>query len=334
MKVARCINTIKEDIMITKNILVVMPVKDKHKEQLEEAGRGYDFTYTTYDKVTGDMVKNANIIIGNVDPFFLQDADRLELLQLNSAGTDSYIKQGVLGENTVLTNATGAYGQAVAEHLFAVLFSIQKKLHVYRDNQQKCSWQDEGEIMPLMGGTLLIVGLGDIGMYFAKLAKLFGYYIIGVKRRVGEVPEGIDEIHGMDALDDLLPRADVILSILPDTPATRNVFQKEQFQKMKKTAILLNGGRGNAIHTEDLCNALITGEFYGAGLDVTDPEPLPQEHKLWNIKNVVITPHISGDFHLPQTIDRIITICAENIRHYQKGEPLINVVDMETGYKK
>lgn len=320
--------------MKIKNILVVMPVKDKHKKQLEAAAEGCEFTYTSYDKVSGNMVEEADIIIGNVDPFFLQDAKRLKLLQLNSAGTDGYTKKGLLDENTILTNATGAYGQAVAEHLFAILFSIQKKLHIYRDNQSKCSWQDEGEIMPLSGGTLLIVGLGDIGMYFAKLAKAFGYDIIGIKRRVGEIPPEIDEIYDMEMLDEVLPKADVVLSILPNTPATRNVFYKERFQKMKKTAILLNGGRGNAVNTEDLCNALITGEIYAAGLDVTDPEPLPQEHKLWNIRNAVITPHISGDFHLPATLDRIVDICAENIKNFIEDEPLKNVVDMQTGYKK
>ena len=103
---------------------------------------------------------------------------------------------------------------------------------------------------------------------------------------------------------------------------------------MKKTAVFLNAGRGNAVDTEALCNALITGEIYAAGLDVTDPEPLPQEHRLWNIKNAVITPHISGDFHLPQTLDFIADIAVENVRRYLRGEELLHVVDFQTGYCK
>ena len=131
-----------------------------------------------------------------------------------------------------------------------------------------------------------------------------------------------------------LPKADVVVSILPNTPVTRGVFGKQQFRTMKKTAVFLNAGRGNAVDTEALCNALITGEIYAAGLDVTDPEPLPQEHRLWNIKNAVITPHISGDFHLPQTLDFIADIAVENVRRYLSGEELLHVVDFQTGYCK
>ena len=101
---------------------------------------------------------------------------------------------------------------------------------------------------------------------------------------------------------------------------------------MKKTAIFLNGGRGSAVNTEDLCNALIAKEIYAAGLDVTDPEPLPNQHKLWNIKNVVITPHISGDFHHPETLDRIVNIAADNLKRYISGDALKNVIDRKIGY--
>lgn len=317
-----------------KNILVVMPVEDEHKKTLEQHAKGNQFIYSSYDKVTPEMVQQANVIIGNVDPFYLQEAKNLEWLQLNSAGADRYVKKGVLPENVMLTNATGAYGPGVAEHMMAVLFSLQKKLHLYRDNQNQCEWQDEGEVMSLRGGTLLIVGLGDIGLYFARLMKNFGYRIIGIKRRLGQVPQDIDEIHTMDDLDQLLPEADVVLSVLPDSKATRNIFNKDRFEKMKDTAILLNAGRGSAINTEDLCEALIQGQIYGAGLDVTDPEPLQTQHKLWNVQNVIITPHVAGDFHHPATLYRIVDIAAGNLQRYMEGEELMNVVDLATGYKK
>ncbi len=219
----------------------------------------------------------------------------------------------MLPEDVILTNATGAYGPSVAEHMLAVLFSLQKKLHLYRDNQNQCEWQDEGGIMSLYGGTLLIVGLGDIGLYFARLMKNFDYHIIGIKRRPGQVPQDIDELHTMNDLDKLLPEADVVLSVLPDSKATRNIFNKDRFEKMKNTAILLNAGRGSAVNTEDLCEALIQGQIYGAGLDVTDPEPLQTQHKLWNVENVIITPHVAGDFHHPATLYRIVDIVAGNL---------------------
>lgn len=317
-----------------KNILVVMPVEEEHKKTLEQHAKGNQFIYSSYDKVTPEMVQEANVIIGNVDPFYLQEAKNLEWLQLNSAGADRYVKKGVLPENVTLTNATGAYGPGVAEHMLAVLFSLQKKLHLYRDNQNQCEWQDEGVVMSLRGGTLLIIGLGDIGLYFARLMKNFGYRIIGIKRRLGQVLQDVDELHTMDDLDKLLPEADVVLSVLPDAKGTRNIFNKERFEKMKNTAILLNAGRGSAVNTEDLCEALIQGQIYGAGLDVTDPEPLQTQHKLWNVQNVIITPHIAGDFHHPATLYRIVDIVSGNLQRYMEGEELMNVVDLSTGYKK
>lgn len=280
------------------------------------------------------MAEEADIIIGNIDPDLLEYAKNLEWLQLNSAGADAYVKKGVLPEEVVLTNATGAYGPGVAEHMLAVLFSIQKKLHLYRDNQNQCEWQDEGEVMSLRGGCALIVGLGDIGLYFARLLRNFGYRVIGIKRRPGQVPQGVDELYTMEYLDELLPEADVIFSVLPETKATKNIFNAKRFREMKNSAVFLNAGRGSAVNTEDLCQALIAGEIYGAGLDVTDPEPLPSQHKLWNMKNVVITPHISGDFHHPATLYRIVDIAAGNLKRYCAGEPLMNVVDRETGYRK
>lgn len=317
-----------------KKILVVLPVSEGQKERLEKYADKSCFTYTSYKKATREMAKEANIVIGNIDPDLLEYAENLEWLQLNSAGADAYVKKGVLPENVMLTNATGAYGPGVAEHMLAVLFSLQKKLHLYRDNQNQCEWYDEGEVMSLRGGCALIVGLGDIGLYFARLLRNFGYRIIGIKRRPGQVPQGVDELYTMERLDELLPEADVIFSVLPETKATKNIFDAKRFREMKNSAIFLNAGRGSAVNTEDLCQALIAGEIYGAGLDVTDPEPLPSQHKLWNMKNAVITPHISGDFHHPATLYRIVDIAAGNLKRYCAGEPLMNIVDRETGYRK
>jgi phosphoglycerate dehydrogenase-like enzyme len=320
--------------MNQKNILVLLPVNEKQKMTLESAAKECCFTYTSKKKVTKEMAADAEIIIGNIPPDLLEDCPKLEWLQLNSAGADAYVKEGVLRPDVRLTCATGAYGPGVAEHMLAVLFSLKKKLHLYRDSQNQCEWTDHGGVQSLQGGTLLIVGLGDIGLYFARLLKGFGYRVIGIRRRPGEVPQGVDKLYTMDHLDELLPEADVVLSMVPDSKATRNIFRKERFEKMKPTAILLNGGRGSAVNTEDLCDALIAGEIYGAGLDVTDPEPLPSQHKLWNMKNVIITPHVSGDFHHPATLYRIVDITAGNLRRYMQGEALTNIVDRKSGYRK
>lgn len=316
------------------SILVVIPAQESHKKLLEAAAPDANFIYSTPKTVTPEQVRDADVIVGNVPAAMIAASPKLKLLQLNSAGTDAYIKPGVLAPQTVLTNATGAYGKAVAEHLFAMGLAIQKKLHLYRDDQNACVWGDEGTVSSISDATVLVVGLGDIGTHFARMAKALGAYTIGVKRRASAPIEGVDEIALTEDLDKLLPRADIVASFLPGTGATRGMYNAERFQLMKPTAIFLNGGRGGAVDTDALVAALENGTIFAAGLDVTDPEPLPADHPLWKVRNAVVTPHISGGFHLPETFERIVGIAARNLAHFTAGESFENEVDFTTGYRK
>lgn len=316
-----------------KTIIVSLPVQDRHKAKLEAAGAGCKFIYASAEQLTKDIVAEAEIVIGNIPTELIDASPRLELLQLNSAGTDAYIKPGVLAPNTILTNATGAYSKAVSEHALAQLLMLQKKLHLYRDDQMNSQWADEGTVTSISDATVLIVGLGDIGLSFGKLVSALGAYTIGVKRRSGACPEPIDELYTIDALDKLLPRADVVASFLPGTGDTVHMYTAERFAMMKNSAIFINCGRGNAVSSEVLYNALSSGEIASAAVDVTEIEPLPIDSPLWSLKNLLITPHISGNYHLPETFERIIDIACENISAYLSGSKLRNVVDFKTGYK-
>jgi len=144
----------------------------------------------------------------------------------------------------------------------------------------------------------------------------------------------VDEVHYMSELDQVLPKADVVFSILPNTPQTRGIYNEEFFAKMKNSAVFLNAGRGNAVDQKALAEAIRSGELAFAGLDVPDPEPLPPGHPLWQEANVFITPHASGQFHLSETLDRIVEIAAFNIEACLAGKSLKNIVDLETGYCK
>lgn len=317
-----------------KNVLVVIPVKERHKEKLEHAGVGCTFTYSSPQEATEEMISGAEIIIGNVPAGKIRASERLELLQLNSAGADHYIKPEVLSDRTILTNATGAYSKAVAEHMFAMMFMLQKKLHLYRDAQAQTEWTDMGEVSSITDATVVVVGLGDIGLHFARMAHALGAYTIGVKRREGKCPEGVDELYTTDRLDEVLARADVLASFLPGTSATYHIYTKERFARMKPQAIFLNGGRGNAVDTDVLCEALQSGQIAAAGVDVTEPEPLPKDSPLWKQENAMITPHISGQYHLPETFERIVDIAAYNLEAYLGGKELKNIVDFSTGYAR
>ena len=317
-----------------KNVLVLMPVEARHKEKLEAAGAGCNFEYSRPEQVTKEEIQRANIILGQPRAEMIGASGKLEWLQLESAGADAYVKPGVLHEKTVLTNATGAYSKAVAEHAFALTLMLQKKLYLYRDYQRKAIWGDRGTVSSLSDCTVAVVGLGDIGQHYARLVKAMGAYVIGVKRRTGSCPDCVDELVMTQDLDTVLPRADVILSILPNTAATRYIYTAESFDRMKDSALFINCGRGNAVASDVLYEALSQHKIAAAAVDVTEAEPLPADSPLWQLENLVITPHISGGFHLPETFERIVDIAAENLRAFLDGRELRNVVDFTTGYKK
>ena len=313
--------------MENKNILIIVPMEDKHKKRITEAAKGCLVTYSTPKDVTEEMVSNANIIVGNVPPEYIKSSEKLEFLQLSSSGSDNYVKDGILNKKTILANAAGAYSKAVSEHMFAMTIMLIKKLHIYRDNQNNHNWHDEGTISSLSDATVVIVGLGDIGLSYARMCKAFGAYVIGVKRSaVKEIPEFVDELYTTNDMEKAISRADVVLSIIPSTPETRGMFNKSKFDIMKEGTVFLNGGRGDAVNTDDLMEAVKSGKIGLCGLDVTDPEPLPKDHPLWDMKDVFITPHVAGHYHLLETLERIRNIAINNIEKYVNGENITNVV--------
>ncbi len=313
------------------NILVTPPVNEKHKAMLENACPGGDFHYVLRENVKEEDVKEADVIIGNIPLDLVGKCERLKLLHLNMAGADGYPER--MPEGAVLANSSGAYGLAISEHMLGMLLSIKKKLYNYHANQLHSLWHDEGGVTSIEDAVVLSVGMGDIGGEFTRKCKLLGAYTMGIRRTLREKPEWLDELHTLSELDELLPRADVVALSLPSGKDSNGLMDERRLRLMKPGAVLINVGRGKAIKTDALQKVCCEGRIYAA-LDVTDPEPLPADHPLWNTPNVYITPHISGFFHLPQTLDRIIKISAENLRRFVSGETILNRVDSATGYRQ
>ncbi len=313
------------------NILVTPPVNEKHKAMLENACPGGDFHYVLRENVKEEDVKEADVIIGNIPLDLVGKCERLKLLHLNMAGADGYPER--MPEGAVLANSSGAYGLAISEHMLGMLLSIKKKLYNYHANQLHSLLQDEGGVTSIEDAVVLSVGMGDIGGEFTRKCKLLGAYTMGIRRTLREKPEWLDELHTLSELDELLPRADVVALSLPSGKDSNGLMDERRLRLMKPGAVLINVGRGKAIKTDALRKVCCEGRIYAA-LDVTDPEPLPADHPLWNTPNVYITPHISGFFHLPQTLDRIIKISAENLRRFVSGETILNRVDSATGYRQ
>lgn len=317
-----------------RKILVTIPVEEEHKRKIENIASDAEVIYTTSDKAERSIVQEAEIILGNVSVDAVRGSKNLKWMQLNSAGANQYTEEGVLLEGTILTNATGAYGLAIAEHMLGMVLNLQKKLHLYRTNQKEHLWKDEGTVTSIYGSKTLVVGLGDIGGEFAMRMHALGSEVYGVKRNKSEIPKYLQNIYQLDMLDDILHEFDIVALSLPETKETRNLFNKQKFRKMKKGAILLNVGRGSTVHTADLCEALNSGILGGAGLDVVDTEPLPAESPLWDTKNLILTPHVSGGYHLKETLERIRKISIGNLESFYKKTPMKNLVDFKTGYRK
>ena len=316
-----------------KTILVLQEMPADKQKAMEALAPDTRFVYPGPSGPTPDQIRSAHAVIGNLSKQDLALAENLEWMQVVSAGVRELVASDSFPGRAVLTNATGAYGLAISEHMLGMLLSIQKKLHLYRDNQARQLWHNEGPATAIEGSTTIIVGLGDIGGDFARKMKALGSCTIGIRKHQTPCPDFLDELHPPADLDELLPRADVVALCLPETPETIGLFNRERLSRLKSTAILLNVGRGNVLDTDALCDALESGQLGGAGLDVTSPEPLPSDHRLWQIRNAVITPHISGGFQLQATQDRIMQIIMDNVGRFARGEKLRNVVDFAAGYR-
>ncbi len=315
------------------HILVTMPVNERQKTLLKSRAPSAKFLFHLKSEVTREDLAAAEIILGNLaDPGQLSEARNLRWIQLNNAGTEGYCDPQVLPFEVQLTNATGAYGLAISEHMIGCLFMLRKKLHLYYEHQLREEWIREGHVAVVEGSRVLSVGMGDIGGTFLRKMKGLGAVTIGIRRTAGSRPPYVDELYTMEALDRELPLADIVALSLPGNEETRGIMNEHRLGLMKETAVLLNVGRGSAVDTDALTRCLNLRKIAGAALDVTDPEPLPAGHPLWKAPNVIITPHISGGFSLPETLEQIVEICAENLTRYLRGEPLRNQVDRISGY--
>lgn len=312
-------------------VLVMLSLDKKHRDMLETTFKEWTFVYEKMP--TQQHIDEADAIIGNPSLSLRLNQSHLQFLQLTSAGSDAYVKEGLLNEKTKLMNASGAYGVNISEHMLSFVLYFYKHLDVYRDHMKEGHWKREADAREIMGSRTLIVGLGDLGGQFALRMHALGSYVSGIKRTISQQVEGVDELHTMADLDSELEKADIVALCLPQSAKTYHVMNLERLLKMKKDAVLINVGRGSAIDTESLMTVMNQGYFLGVGLDVTEEEPLNQEHPLWHQERLLLTPHVSGGLHLERNLDFVVKLAIRNLQHYLHGEALENEVNRQTGYR-
>ena len=278
----------------------------------------------------------AQALIGFCSADLLEAGDALHWIQVYSSGVERCVALPEMQTgDKLLTNGQRIGSPALAEHAIALMMALARGLDRYYVNQMEGAWErsvdlGQGEFLELEGRTVLIVGLGGIGTQVARRAHGLGMRVIATRGSRREGPDYVDYVGLGDETLDLARQADVVINAAPLTERTRGMFDAAFFKAMKPTAYFVSVGRGQSTVTDDLVAALAAGELAGAGLDVTDPEPLPQDHPLWRTPRVIITPHTAG--RSDRSRERLFLLVQENLRRYVAGEALYSVVDIERGY--
>lgn len=259
-------------------------------------------------------------------------AKRVRWIHTSSAGVDPLFCPDFVSRDIVLTCAKGhAVGTLLAEHAFALVLALTRGIAVCARMKTWGRNSRAGRgVSELRGKTLGIVGFGGVGLALARRARAFDMDVVAVRRTPSDdAPEGV-AVWGTDRLNDLLACSDAVVLTVPLTRETKGMFDRPAFERMKPTAILVNVGRGEVVDIEALIDALRNNRIAGAGLDVFEQEPLPDDSPLWDMENVVITPHIAGNS--PDRAGRNLETVLENLRRFVQGRPLIGVVDKTAGY--
>lgn len=311
-----------------KTVLVAL----NQREEFEKIKNLENYDFIFKKKFSNDELEKANIILGSIDNSDITLCKNLKWYHLSSAGVPPFVNQFAKDNNIKITNSAGAYGLAVSEFMFASTLALLKNLPDYIKYQSEGMWKSAGAVKTFYNATVLILGAGDIGQEYAKRAKAFGSYTIGVKRNISKKLDFFDEIYSLNDLKEIIPKADIIFNILPATSSTNGIISKDIIDIMKPSSIFVNGGRGATVDENALINALLEDKIAGACLDVFEVEPLEDKSPIWNTKNLIITPHEAGGFSLPETYTRIINLTVKNFISYDKNGDFEKSVDLSEGY--
>lgn len=302
--------------------------------QIKEIIPDWDILVSKDRDIWQDHLHDAEVIAGwkkGIEKDCLVPNSKFRWLQTWSAGIDSLPLESLKSNNITVTSANGVHAYPISETIFAMMLAFTRKIHTYVKNQQERKWHHSGMKQEIHEKTVGIIGVGNIGKEVAKIAKAFGMKVIGI-RHSGNPQEFVDEMYTINQLETVLPNCDYIVVTLPLTKETRNLFGAKQFGLMKDSAFFINVGRGETIVEQDLISALQKGIIAGAGLDVFEQEPLPADSPLWDMDNVIVTPHTSGSTeHYNQRV--VENILIPNLKDYLSGvKPSMNLVDFSKGY--
>ncbi len=274
-------------------------------------------------------IEDADAAYGALSPELLSRAKRLRWLQAPAAAPPvGYYYKELIESDLVVTNQREIYNDHISAHIMAFLLAFARGFHRYIPQQMNRQWEPHRDVdstVYLPEATVLVVGVGGIGGEAARLCAAFGMTVLGVDPRRPEAPPSLKALHRPGSLHDLLPQADFVIMTVPHTPQTEKMMAAREFRLMKRSAYLINIGRGGCVVLDDLADAIQAGDIAGAGLDVFEVEPLPPDHRLWALPGVLITPHVAGIG--PYLQDRRTELLVDNCVRFNEGRELQNIVD-------
>lgn len=315
--------------------IVATAVSQKRVQWLQSVAPQTRIVAVPWNDQMGPAVADADAIIGWCTSDMLVQGRELRWIQLATAGIEQVLALPELAQRQVIvTNLQKAAGPVIAEHAFAMLLALGRGLPAMYEHQRQARWSTRNfqpaAMFSLRGRVLLVAGLGGIGMEVARIGAALGMRVDALRASGGGAAGLVRRVYSPADLAQALREADVVINTLPLTAATRGLFGSTAFEAMKPGTVFVNVSRGACVDTDQLVAALDSGKVSAAALDVTDPEPLPASHRLWKMRNVLITPHVAG--WGTATRRREWLIMRENLRRYCAGEPLLSVVDVSRGY--
>lgn len=307
-----------------------------HMRQIESAAAryGYGVDYYLDGVLPESRAAEYEIVYGMPDRAVLRHMAALKWFCASFAGVDRYVDETLYPHGGVLlSNSAGAYGVTIAEHILMVTLMLLRQMQPTQEAIRRREWLPPLPVRSICGSAITVLGTGDIGTSFARRAKAMGAAsICGVRRTIKPADPAFDSVITLAELNTVLPTTDILVMALPSTGETANVLNQARIALLPPQAIVVNVGRGTAVDQQALAEALNAGRIAGAALDVFVPEPLPQDHFLWETKNLLITPHVAGNMSLGYTRDRDVEMFCQDLDNFAAGQPLAHLVDRRRGY--
>lgn len=311
-------------------------MEEHHITKIRETAAACGFTADFFpdDRIPKEQAADYEVLYGLVGPGYLKYMTGLKWFCTPSAGVEPYTPDEIYpNPHVLLTNSAGAYGITISEHILMVTLMLLRQMPAFQQIVAERGWVRSLPMRSICGSTITVLGTGDIGTNFARRAKALGAKAIyGVRRTKKAGDSAFDAIYAMDELDAILPKTDILVMALPGTAETAGTLSRERIALLPRHAIVVNVGRGSAIDQDALIDALNEERIGGAALDVMVPEPLPTDHPLWSAKNILITPHVSGNMSLGITRDLDVDLFCNDLENYANGRPLQQLVDRKLGY--